>query len=125
MQVTAYLITDRTYLVSFVGELVESSAGALSTNLNRLVDAGACEIVVDFTDVTTVDSAALEHLVRIGRKACSVHTAITVACDDYNVVRLFDLVGLKRFFAMEPTVTDAFAQVGMRARMRVDRARAA
>ncbi len=121
-QVAAYLITDHTYLVRFAGELVESSVRALSMILCRLVDEGAREIVVDLTDVTTVDSTALEHLVAIGRKASSARAAITVACADHNVVRLFELVGLKRLLSVQPTVTDAFTQVATRARPSIDRA---
>ncbi len=110
----AYLITDRTYLVSFAGDLVESSAPQLERELDRLLEAGARDVVVDLSDVMWVESSALEQLVAFGRRALRAGTAIALACGDKNVVRVFELIGMRRLAAIEPTVTDAFARIAKR-----------
>ncbi len=115
-ELTTYLITDRTHLVGYAGELVEPSARALAVEVRRLIDDGAREIVADLIDVTSVDSVALRALVDVGRYAGRMGTLLTVACDDPDVVRVLDLVGLRSLYAIEASVTDAFARVAARAR---------
>ena len=77
-------------------------------------DEGAREVVIDLGDVTFVDSTAVAALLEAGKRARRAGAALTVVCDDENVRRVLDLVGVRRVLRLADTVTAAFAEVGAR-----------
>ncbi len=119
--VTPFLITERTYLVR-VESLDESTAPLVVAAIRRLLDEGAQEIVVDLLDVGGIDSVAIASLARLGKAADRAGATLTLVCDDEDVLRLFELVGILRAVACEATVPAAFAGVPSRARAPADAA---
>ncbi len=112
--VVSHLITTGTYLVSAAGELVRQRGGELGRELERLVDQGAHEVVVDLSDVTFVDSTAVAALLEAGKRSRRVSATVTVVCGDDDVRRVLEIVGIRRFLRLAETVTAAFAEAATR-----------
>jgi anti-anti-sigma factor len=114
-RVLSHLITDGTYLVSAGGELVGEPGATVGREVAHRVDEGAREVVVDLGDVTFVDAGAVAALVEAGKSARRTGAVVTLVVDDENVVRILDLVGVRRSFTLADSVTSAFAGVAARA----------
>jgi anti-sigma B factor antagonist len=114
-RVMSHLITEGTYLVSAGGELVGEPGTAIGHEIERLVDDGAREVVVDLGDVTFVDASAVAALLAAGKRARRARAVVTLVCDDENVRRVVEIVGVPRVLAIEYSVTSAFAGVAARA----------
>ncbi len=106
--VTSHLITTGTFLVSVGGELVGEPGAAVGLEVERLVDEGAREVVLDLGDVTFVDSTALGTLVGAARRLRAGRW-LAIACGDPHVVRTLELTGIDRVVRVFPTVAAAFA----------------
>ena len=114
-RVMSHLITQGTHLVSAGGELVGEPGTAIGDEIERLVDDGAREVVVDLGDVTFVDASAVAALLEAGKRARRARAVVTLVCDDENVRRVVELVGVPRVLTIEDSVTSAFAGVAARA----------
>ncbi len=112
--VASHLITAGTYLVSAGGELVGDAGATVGGEVTRLVEEGAREVVLDLGDVTFVDSTAIAAIIDVGKRARRAGALVTVVCDDENVRRVLELVGLGRMVPLADTVTAAFAAVAAR-----------
>jgi anti-anti-sigma factor len=114
-RVLSHLITEGTYLVSAGDELVGEPGASVAREIEHLVDRGAREVVVDLGDVTFVDAAAVAALVSAGKRARGAGALVTLVVDDANVLRILDLVGVRRIVVLADSVTAAFAGVAARA----------
>ncbi len=113
-RLATYLITEGTFFVSWKGPLDGTSITSVVADLNRILDQGAEEIVVELKDVPSFDAAALEELAATGRRASCLGSRITLACEDETVLWCLGIVGLRIDFELSPAVGDAFTAVATR-----------
>ena len=89
-------LTNRLRLIRAGGELDLAAAPELRERMSAAIDEGATRLVLDFTDVTFVDSTTVGALVTAARRLRSRDGSLTVACTNPNVLRIFEIVGLDR-----------------------------
>ncbi|MGY1601780.1 STAS domain-containing protein [Geodermatophilus sp. SYSU D00815] len=94
-------VVGATAHVSTVGEVDSSSAPELRAELDRLLDGGARELVVDLTAVTFLDSAGLCVLAAVHRRAVADGVRLRVLASSRAVVRPMQITGLFDLLAVE------------------------
>jgi len=103
-------LADDTTVLSVEGELDLASAPELKWALGDLQAAGARNVVVDLARVSFIDSTALGVLVG-AQRALDGAVRMAIACDDENVLRIFELTGLDCMFELVATVDEALEYV--------------
>ncbi len=101
---------ERTSVVALEGELDLGRAPSLKWALVDAVDAGYKQLVVDLTLVSFMDSTALGVLVGVNR-SLDTGARMAVVCVHPNVLKIFELSGMDRSFAIYPTPEEALAHV--------------
>ena len=81
-------------VVTAVGEIDSSSAPALRTRLDQVLDAGAPTVTVDLHGVTFLDSAGLCVLAAAHRRAVRAGTRLRVLASSRAVIRPLQITGL-------------------------------
>jgi anti-sigma B factor antagonist len=76
------------------GEIDSSSAPALRTRLDELLDKGATDLTIDLTGVTFLDSAGLCVLAAAHRRAVRSDVTLRVVASSRAVVRPMQITGL-------------------------------
>lgn len=92
------------------GELDLLSAPLLKETLTSLLRAGSGRLVLDFSGVPFIDSTALSVLIGV-RRRLGRHERLAIAAAGDQVLRVFELSGVRRSFQMFPTVDDALEYV--------------
>lgn len=91
------------------GEVDVATAPRLRERLVAMVGAGAHRLIVDLADVEFIDSTGLGVLIG-ARKRVSPHDGeVRIVCNESRIVRVFEITGLDRVFAMYDSVDDAVA----------------
>lgn len=85
------------------GELDLESIGVVEDTLEKFLDAGFSQIVVDLRKVTFVDSSALRMLIQAGRDAAGRDVGFSVAPGPPPVQRLFEVTGTASLFQAPPS----------------------
>ncbi len=93
-------------LLSVEGDLDLASAPSLKWALADVLGAGARHVVLDLSRVTFIDSTALGVLVG-AQRALPAGATLAIACDQENVLRIFEMTGLDGMFEILPTFDDA------------------
>lgn len=111
----AFVISQReiaqdTTVLSIEGDLDLASAPSLKWALADLQSGGRRHVVVDLSKVSFIDSTALGVLVG-AQRAMDQGVRLAVACDEENVLRIFELTGLDGMFEIVPTLEDALGYV--------------
>ena len=98
------------YLVLHLdGELDTYNCGQLRSALVEQVDQGHNRIIVDMSAVEYIDSTGLGSLVG-GLKRVSEHGgAMKIVCDNPQIVKVFEITGLDKVFAIFKTQEEALA----------------
>jgi anti-sigma B factor antagonist len=99
------------FLVSLVGELDLHTTPQLQTVLAGLDGHEAEQLVIDLTDVTFVDSAALGALVAEARARSAAGRELILVCDNRATLRVLEVTGVRRLFRIEASLRDAVAAV--------------
>jgi anti-sigma B factor antagonist len=87
--------------VSTTGEIDSSSAPTLHAELDRLLDAGYGELIIDLDGVTFLDSAGLCALAAVHRRAAAEGVRLRVLASHRAVIRPMQITGLWELFAAE------------------------
>jgi anti-sigma B factor antagonist len=95
-----------TTVLGIEGDLDLASAPELKWALGDLQASGARHVVVDLEKVSFIDSTALGVLVG-AQRALADGIRMAIACDEENVLRIFELTGLDCMFEIVPTLEDA------------------
>jgi anti-sigma B factor antagonist len=103
-----------TSVVVVQGELDLSTAPQLKWLLVDAVEAGATRLVLDLAQTTFMDSTALGVLVGVNR-SLGAPGGLTIVCDKPSLLRIFELSGMDRAFAICPTLEEALASASVRA----------
>ena len=110
-KVDSHRLTRSVELVTANGELDLYTAPELREAMFSAIRNGATVVVVDLLEVSFVDSTALGVLVEAAKKMRSSGGLVSIACNDPNVVKVFELTGLTRLMAVRPSLSDAVAAV--------------
>lgn len=101
-------IDERTVAVSVSGELDLATAPSLKWSLLDSLKAGRTCLLVDLSKVTFIDSTALSVLVGVHRRL-GEEAQMAVVCTNPNVLRIFEVAGLKVAFEIFPTAEEALS----------------
>jgi anti-sigma B factor antagonist len=107
------------YVVTAAGELDLYGADSLRAELDRVEADGAARLIVDLLRVTFLDSSALGVLVACSKRLQPGGGKVVLVTDDPRTLRVFEVTGLDRVFALErslPAAIDAVTGVASRRR---------
>ena len=82
------------------------TAPRLEQELSTALGNGAPQVVVDLSECTFLDSTALGVLIA-ARTQLRRKTELSLVVTDRNILKVFEITGLHRLFAIAPTRTDA------------------
>jgi anti-sigma B factor antagonist len=102
---TAQIGTD-TFVVSASGELDLASVEPLERELDGVIVRGARRVIVDLTGVGFIDSVSLGALVRDAKRIRANGGTCVLVADDPRILRVFQITGLDRMFAIERTLAE-------------------
>jgi anti-sigma B factor antagonist len=101
-------IDERTVEIAVAGELDLATAPSLKWALMDALKAGRTNLLVNLSNVTFIDSTALSVLVGVHRRL-GQHAQMAVVCSNPNVLRIFEVAGLKVAFEIFPAPEQALA----------------
>lgn len=93
-------------VVGVTGEIDVATAPALRDTLLGLLNRGAPSLVLDLRGVTFVDSTGVGSLLRIHHRQALLGGAVHFVADQQSVLRVFDLMQLRRRLHVTATVAD-------------------
>jgi anti-sigma B factor antagonist len=89
------------------GDVDVHTASAVRDALNRELDSGRRDIVVDLERVTFIDSTGLGVLVAGHHRLAADGGQLRVVCAQDRILRLLDITGLRQVLAVHDTVPHA------------------
>jgi anti-sigma B factor antagonist len=101
---------DAACIVSLSGEVDLYAAPEFKRELLQVIDAGAALVIVDLSDVTFIDSTTLGVLMGALNRLRQRDADLSLVCRDQNIIRIFEITGLDRTFAIYPTRVEAVEQ---------------
>lgn len=96
-------------VIALGGEIDLHTAPRLDEALFSAIDEGAHRVLVDLAATTFVDSTVLGILLRAHRRLDDAGGRLVVVSNDPRILRTFELTGLDRTLAVEPTLTETVA----------------
>lgn len=93
---------EQGWLVGVSGRLDQSQNQLLEQELQRLLDEGHHRLIVDFSQVTYVNSGGLRCLVTIWRRARQRGGNIVLCGLSEHIARVFTIVGFDKVFLIYP-----------------------
>ena len=93
-------------VVGVTGEIDVATAPALRDNVLGLLNRGAPSLVLDLRGVTFVDSTGVGSLLRIHHRQALLGGSVHFVADQPSVLRIFDLMQLRRRLHVTATVAD-------------------
>ena len=93
------------------GEFDAYSMPLLGDQLDAAIERGSYEIVIDMCEVTFVDLKTLNRIAAAMKDVYRHNGHLDVACADRNVLRAFDLAGLRHALRVYPTREEAIAHL--------------
>jgi anti-sigma B factor antagonist len=107
-----YFISDEAvdsdaHVVAVGGELDMNAAPELKESILGVVDEGKTRVVVDLTEATFIDSTAIGVLVGGLKRLREAGGSLDLVCNNENILRIFEIVGLDQAFAIHDSRGDA------------------
>lgn len=81
-------------LLAVAGELDIASTPELGTAVDAALESGACDLWIDLSATTFVDSSCLHALIETDRRASELHRRFAIVCPPGTVRRVFDVAGV-------------------------------
>jgi anti-sigma B factor antagonist len=107
---------DGAYVISLAGEVDLYTAPEFKQQLLEVINQGARNVVVDFSDTTFIDSTTLGVLVGGVKRLRTNDGQLSLVCSDRNITKIFEITGLDRVFTIYPTRSEALEQVSSSSR---------
>jgi anti-sigma B factor antagonist len=104
--VTTAELDGNAFVVSLAGEADLYTAPELERALDGVVGLGGTCVVLDFADVSFIDSTTLEILVRGHTRFAELGGELVVVAGDRRVLRTLEITGLDRMLRIERTLAD-------------------
>jgi anti-sigma B factor antagonist len=111
-EVRSWEAGPQAHVITASGELDLNAAPALRETLVRLTDLGRVDLIIDMSDATFVDSTVIGVLVGRLKALRQVDGSLGIVCQNENVLRTFEIGGVRRAFEIHATLTEAMAAVG-------------
>ena len=89
------------------GRLDALTAPAFELEVRKLLDAGACSVIVDLTDLVFVSSAGLRGILTLAKSLRAVSGEVRFAGLQPAVQEVFAISGFTSLFTLYPTVAEA------------------
>lgn len=104
LEVTVTESSPASALVTVSGELAGSGSERLLARLDRLLDQGHRNVVLDLSAVRFCDSSGVSALVRGHARASAAAGRLRLASASPQVTRVLELSGLARMLGLQSTV---------------------
>jgi anti-sigma B factor antagonist len=105
-------LTPELVLVSVSGELDSYTAGPLQARIEEAGTVGADTVLVDLSEISFIDSAALAVLVRETKRLEGRGHSLVLVTNDPRTRRIVEVTGLSRVLRTYATLQDALAELG-------------
>ena len=102
-------IDDRSYVISLAGEVDLYTAPEFKQQLLEVIDNGAKDVVVDFSNTTFIDSTTLGVLVGGVKRLRTNEGQLSLVSSDRNITKIFEITGLDRVFTIHPSRDEALS----------------
>jgi anti-sigma B factor antagonist len=102
---------DDAYVISLSGEVDLYTAPEFKQQLLDVINKGAKDVVVDFSNTTFIDSTTLGVLVGGVKRLRTNEGQLSLVCSDRNITKIFEITGLDRVFTIYPTRGEAVSKV--------------
>lgn len=89
------------FVVTAAGEADMYNAPALEQALQGVVGLGGAAVVLDFAEVSFIDSTVLSVLLRFQGRFRALGGELIIVSEDRRILRTFEITGLDRVFRME------------------------
>ena len=96
-------------LVTAIGEIDAATAGSVEEAVTAALDGGHPRVLLDFTDVTFIDSTGLGVLVKSHRRAQSLRSSFAVVHPTPHTRKLMRVLGLDQLLRVYDTADEALA----------------
>ena len=106
-----YPLSDDAYVISLAGEVDLYTAPEFKQQLLEVINQGARNVVVDFSNTTFIDSTTLGVLVGGVKRLRTNDGQLSLVCSDRNITKIFEITGLDRVFTIYPTRVEAVEQL--------------
>lgn len=103
---------DSSYVISLTGEVDLYTAPEFKQQLLDVINQGAKEVVVDFSNTTFIDSTTLGVLVGGVKRLRTNEGQLSLVCSDRNITKIFEITGLDRVFTIYGSRDEAVAGIG-------------
>jgi anti-sigma B factor antagonist len=104
-------LTRELALVSVSGELDLHTNGCLQARIEEADTVGPGTVLVDLSEISFIDSSALEVLVREGKRLEGRGHSLVLVTNDPRTRRILEVTGLDRVLRAYATLQDALAEL--------------
>ena len=104
-------IDAETHVIELGGEVDLYTAPEFKERLVQVIEDGKKQLVVDLSTATFIDSTTLGVLVGGVKRLRPAGGALALVCTDPNIVKIFEITGLDRVFAIHETRDEALAGI--------------
>jgi len=104
-------LTRELALVSVSGELDSYTAASLKARIDEAGTVGADTVLVDLSEISFIDSAALAVLVRETKRLEGRGHSLVLVTNDPRTRRIVEVTGLNRVLRTYATLQDALAEL--------------
>ena len=94
-------------LIAVVGEIDLYTAPQLKQELKAAADGSERAVIVDLSECTFIDSTALGVLVSAKKTFVAKQLELSLVISDANILKVFEITGLNRVFAIHVTRSEA------------------
>ncbi len=100
---------DSSYVISLAGEVDLYTAPEFKQQLLEVINQGAKQVIVDFSNTTFIDSTTLGVLVGGVKRLRTNEGQLSLVSSDRNITKIFEITGLDRVFTIYGSRDDALA----------------
>jgi anti-sigma B factor antagonist len=100
------------WIIALSGEVDLYTAPEFKQQLLEVINQGAKEVVVDFSNTTFIDSTTLGVLVGGVKRLRTNEGQLSLVSSDRNITKIFEITGLDRVFTIYGSRDEAVAGIG-------------
>jgi anti-sigma B factor antagonist len=110
LEITPQMV-DGILVLHLEGELDTYNCGQLRSGVVEQVEQGHNQIIVDMSGVEYIDSTGLGSLVGGLKRVSERGGAMRIVCNNPQILKVFEITGLNKVFAIYRTRDEAIASV--------------
>lgn len=104
-------IDSGTHVIELGGEVDLYTAPEFKERMVQVVEGGKKQVVVDLSKATFIDSTTLGVLVGGVKRLRPSGGSLALVCSDPNILKIFEITGLDRVFAIHGSRDEALESV--------------